>query len=106
MGSPFRGFDIEKKTLQQPGLWERLMLALRRLVAFAIFRFNRRVGGFDPTIYRRQLVDNTDFRKFDDGLAHDARLHAGTRRRAGEAADRGRSRTASPATGCTGRTRP
>ena len=27
-----------------------------------------RIGGFDPARYRRELVDNTDFRKFDDGL--------------------------------------
>jgi hypothetical protein len=27
-----------------------------------------RVGGFDPGRYLRQLVENTDFRKFDDGL--------------------------------------
>ena len=27
-----------------------------------------RVGGFDPARYRRQLVENSDFRKFDDGL--------------------------------------
>jgi hypothetical protein len=26
------------------------------------------VGGFDPALYRHQLVENTDFRKFDDGL--------------------------------------
>ena len=28
----------------------------------------RRVGGFDPKIYRREIATNTDFRKFDDGL--------------------------------------
>ena len=26
------------------------------------------IGGFSPSRYRRQLIDNTDFRKFDDGL--------------------------------------
>ena len=26
------------------------------------------IGGFSPSNYRRQLIDNTDFRKFDDGL--------------------------------------
>ncbi len=34
-------------------------------------RSSRRAGasaGFDPARYRRQLVENTDFRKFDDGL--------------------------------------
>jgi hypothetical protein len=68
IGSPFKGFDIERRTLRRPGLTGTLKLAVRRLLAFAIFRLNRRIGGFDPTVYRRQLVDNTDFRKFDDGL--------------------------------------
>jgi len=68
MKSPFSGFEIEQKTLRKPGLSATLLLAARRLASFAIFRFNQRIGGFDPTIYRRQLVDNTDFRKFDDGL--------------------------------------
>jgi hypothetical protein len=68
IGSPFLGFDIEKRTLRQPGLMGTLRLAVSRLIAFAVLRLNRRIGGFDPAIYRRQLVDNTDFRKFDDGL--------------------------------------
>jgi hypothetical protein len=33
-----------------------------------IFSTGVRVGGFDPARYRQQLVRNTDFRKFDDGL--------------------------------------
>ena len=68
IGSPFLGFDIEKRTLPHPGVMGTLMLAARRLVAFAVFRLNRPIGGFDPAIYRRQLVENSDFRKFDDGL--------------------------------------
>jgi len=40
----------------------------RTLVAHAIFRSGLRMGGFDPARYRRELVENTDFRKFDDGL--------------------------------------
>jgi len=27
-----------------------------------------RLGGFDPAVYRRQVVENSDFRKFDDTL--------------------------------------
>ena len=33
-----------------------------------IFRFGVRVGGFDPARYRRELVENADFRKYEDGL--------------------------------------
>jgi hypothetical protein len=43
-------------------------IGARTLVAHAIFRSGLRVGGFDPARYRRELVENTDFRKFDDGL--------------------------------------
>ena len=46
----------------------RTRVVLRALAAFLIFKAGRRVGGFDPARYRRQLVENTDFRKFDDGL--------------------------------------
>ena len=29
---------------------------------------NIKLGSFDPKLYRRDVGDNTDFRKFDDGL--------------------------------------
>ncbi|WP_343232689.1 DUF3095 domain-containing protein [Microvirga antarctica] len=68
LAAPFKGYGIERKALQKPGLAGALGLAARRLVSYAIFALNRPVGNFDPTRYRQQLVDNTDFRKFDDGL--------------------------------------
>ncbi len=46
----------------------RLSLGARTLAAHFIFSTGLRVVGFDPALYRRQLVRNTDFRKFDDGL--------------------------------------
>jgi hypothetical protein len=45
-----------------------LSLGARTLAAQIIFSTGLRVGGFDPARYRQQLVRNTDFRKFDDGL--------------------------------------
>ncbi|MGO4572962.1 DUF3095 domain-containing protein [Microvirga sp. 2TAF3] len=69
--SPFNGFALETKTVRgenEPRLWAALRLGARRLISFAIFRLGLRVGGFDPARYRHQLVENTDFRKFDDGL--------------------------------------
>jgi hypothetical protein len=66
---PPAGFGLEAKASK--GTWPllaRLGLGLRSLGAFLIFRTNLRVGGFDPRRYREQLVENTDFRKFDDGL--------------------------------------
>ena len=45
-----------------------LSVGPRMLFAYLIFRSGRRVGGFDPLRYLAQLVRNSDFRKFDDGL--------------------------------------
>ena len=70
LASPFKGFGIEAKTVRTGGfhLWPLARLAAGRLAAFMIFRTGRSFGGFDPAQYRHQLVENTDFRKFDDGL--------------------------------------
>jgi hypothetical protein len=38
------------------------------LFAFLVMRFNITVGSFIPAKYTRELVDNSDFRKFDDAL--------------------------------------
>ncbi|MBM6584002.1 DUF3095 domain-containing protein [Microvirga sp. BT689] len=70
LASPFKGFGIEAKTVRTGGfhLWPLAKLAAGRLLSFMIFRTGRSLGGFNPSHYRRQLVENTDFRKFDDGL--------------------------------------
>ena len=43
------------------------MLA-RTFFAYLILRFGIHIGGFVPQAYIRQLVENSDFRKYDDGL--------------------------------------
>jgi hypothetical protein len=71
LAAPFRNFRIEAKALkgsQGSGLRADARLAAGRLMSFLIFSLGRSVGRFDPARYRRQLVENTDFRKFDDGL--------------------------------------
>ncbi|MBZ6076105.1 DUF3095 domain-containing protein [Microvirga puerhi] len=71
LSTPFKGFAMEAKALsgtRKPSLATTLTLGIRRLISFAIFRLGIRIGGFDPNRYTRQLVENTDFRKFDDGL--------------------------------------
>jgi Protein of unknown function (DUF3095) len=70
LASPFQGFGIEAKTVRTGGfrLWPLVRLAAGRLASFMIFRTGHSLGGFDPARYRHQLVKNTDFRKFDDGL--------------------------------------
>jgi hypothetical protein len=68
---PPSGFELEAKALEGAGrskLLTRLSLGVRTLAAHLIFSTGLRVGGFDPARYRQQLVRNTDFRKFDDGL--------------------------------------
>jgi hypothetical protein len=68
---PPAGFELEAKALGATAgsaLLTRVVLGVRTLAAHVIFKTGMRVGGFDPARYRRQLVQNTDFRKFDDGL--------------------------------------
>jgi hypothetical protein len=70
LGKPFKGFTLEAKTLKSTGSGPSVLarLATQRLIAFLIFTLGRPIGRFDPAQYRQQLVENTDFRKFDDGL--------------------------------------
>lgn len=68
---PPAGLTLEAKALASRGFRPGVALALvaaRSLGAYILFRTGWRFGGFDPARYRRQLVENTDFRKFDDGL--------------------------------------
>jgi hypothetical protein len=74
-GPPIRwppaGFDLEAKARRAPGqsrFVTRISLAIRTFLAYLVFRTGLRVGSFDPSRYLHQLVRNTDFRKFDDGL--------------------------------------
>jgi len=68
---PTMGFDLEARLQRRAG-WPLALshaaVAARTLVAHLIFRSGRRVGGFSPRTYLRQMVENSDFRKFDDGL--------------------------------------
>jgi hypothetical protein len=68
--TPFKGFGLEAKTVRKDGagLAALAKMAGGRLLSFLVFRFGLPIGRFDPARYRHQLVENTDFRKFDDGL--------------------------------------
>lgn len=71
LGNPFRNFRTEILAMSKPpgpGFLGYARMAAWRLAAYLILRLGLRIGGFDPQRYRRQLVENTDFRKFDDGL--------------------------------------
>ena len=50
------------------------------LVALAD-RLNRSLGPFDPKRYKKEVIQNTDFRKFDDGLKMTVDMDADLRRR-------------------------
>jgi hypothetical protein len=68
---PPAGFDLEARASALHRRFPRaarLWVGARTLAAHAVFKTGVRVGGFDPARYLRQLVENTDFRKFDDGL--------------------------------------
>jgi hypothetical protein len=65
-----KGFDIEARISAAKGhrlrrraviLWECLLIA-------ALNALNLRAGRFDARAYRRDVAQNSDFRKFDDGL--------------------------------------
>lgn len=69
---PPKGLEIETRAKAAKSgrpLWcVRLSVLLRTLLAHLTFVFGRVVGDFDPKRYIGELVRNTDFRKFDDGL--------------------------------------
>ena len=66
---PPAGFDFEARAWRKGTLLKRRMQVLgTTLVAYLIMRFGISVGGFVPKTYVQQLVENSDFRKYDDGL--------------------------------------
>ena len=68
---PPAGLAIEASTLPLSRMSRdaaQLWVGARTLAAHVIFKTGVRLGGFDPARYRRELVENSDFRKFDDGL--------------------------------------
>lgn len=68
---PPRGLGLEARMQRRAG-WPVLAslatIALKNVAVQIVMRRGVEVGGFSPARYRRQLVDNSDFRKFDDGL--------------------------------------
>lgn len=53
---------------RRPRFLRRLATFAMTVVTWIVFKSGRRVGGFNPVHYRRQVALNTDFRKYDDGL--------------------------------------
>ncbi len=70
MRFPPEGLELEARASRgaQSLVARRLKLFVVGLASWAVLKFGIRLGGFDPAHYRRQTTQNTDFRKFDDGL--------------------------------------
>ncbi|OCO99208.1 MULTISPECIES: DUF3095 domain-containing protein [unclassified Ensifer] len=66
----FKGIDAEVRAAAPRGrrVAARCWITLQTLVLFVCLKMGWNLGSFDTTRYRRDLADNTDFRKFDDGL--------------------------------------
>ena len=72
-GPPLRwppaGLDYEARAWRGGSLARRRAAVLAyTLFAYLIMRFGIRLGGFVPEVYTLQVVENSDFRKYDDGL--------------------------------------
>ena len=66
---PPQGVDYEARASRGGSLARRRVCVLgRTLFAYVVMRFGIKVGGFVPARYTRQVVENSDFRKYDDGL--------------------------------------
>jgi hypothetical protein len=72
-GPPLRwppaGVEFEARAQRGGPLFKRRAFVLANtLFAYLVMRFGISVGGFVPKIYVQQVVENSDFRKYDDGL--------------------------------------
>lgn len=67
----WNGVELEARVSPHPGIpffIRRAVALIRMSFFFLIFRFRLRFGKFVPDVYLKQLVGNSDFRKYDDAL--------------------------------------
>ena len=67
---PFAGLGLQTRIERRgrSSVATRLKLLAYTTMSYLIFRLGLRVGGFDPSLYVADLVANSDYRKYDDGL--------------------------------------
>jgi hypothetical protein len=68
---PPQGYDLEARASRRAGESIRTRKAkvlARTLFYFLVMRSGLRIGRFVPAKYTRELIENSDFRKFDDSL--------------------------------------
>jgi hypothetical protein len=71
LGWPPQGLDFEARAQRRTGeplVWRKAKVLVWTLFAFLIMRLNIKVGQFSPKKYGREVVENSDYRKFDDTL--------------------------------------
>ncbi len=75
--------DIEAHVARAGGSLQKAkrQVVLETLLAWVFLKTNIKLGGFDPRTYRREVGENADFRKFDDGLKMTIDCDVDTRRR-------------------------
>jgi hypothetical protein len=68
---PPAGADLEARASRRQGeslRARKVKVLARTLLYFLVMNLSIKVGGFIPAKYTRELIDNSDFRKFDDSL--------------------------------------
>ncbi len=65
---PPPGVALEVRTAKGDRRLRRAAVLGQTFVAYLILKSGVRVGSFVPATYLRQVVENSDFRKYDDGL--------------------------------------
>jgi hypothetical protein len=66
---PSPGVEYEARAARGGSLIRRrAMVLVYTLFVYIIMRLGIRLGGFVPKLYLQQVVENSDFRKYDDGL--------------------------------------
>ncbi len=68
---PPTGLELEAHAIRHAGIpmgLYRVVAALKSAFSYSILRFKIRVGSFVPATYLKQVVGNSDFRKYDDAL--------------------------------------
>jgi hypothetical protein len=68
-GFPPKGLHYEALASRRGSLLARkLYILTESLAGWLVFGTNMKIGRFDASVYKHDVAQNTDFRKFDDGL--------------------------------------
>ncbi|GLH80131.1 hypothetical protein SSBR45G_50400 [Bradyrhizobium sp. SSBR45G] len=65
---PPQGLGYEVRASRGPRVTRWVRVLGRTLFVYAVMRFGISMGGFVPEVYKQQVVENSDFRKYDDAL--------------------------------------